>query len=471
MEDITFMPATDLIAKVRSKELSPVEVTHHFLGRIEALNPHLNAFLTVCGDEALTAAKEAEASILRGDATGALHGLPIAIKDLNLTRGIRTTRGSTIYRDSIPDHDDILVERVKAAGAVIVGKTNTPEFGHRGTTENRLGEPCRNPWDTTRTTGGSSGGAGGALAAGMVPIAQGSDGGGSIRIPSSLCGVYGIKPTQGRVPRLYEGFGGLGPLGQNGPMALTVRDAVLLFGVLSGHDGRDPTSVEEPLPDFTDALRGDVRGLRIAWSPDFGYAAVEPEVAAAALEAVRVLENLGAHVEEATPPIDGETVFDTFRHVFFADYVANWGPLVPGHGDEMTPFLREELEWMQAEGVAAYTNALREMERHRYRMRHFYEGYDLLVSPATATTAFPIEQFPETIDGRPVEKMWGFTPFTYPINLSGQTAASVPIGFSSAGLPIGLQIAGPKFAEANVVRASAALEAAMPWRDRHPVVG
>jgi Asp-tRNA(Asn)/Glu-tRNA(Gln) amidotransferase A subunit family amidase len=271
--DLTFTPAWRLSELVRRHAVSPVEITEHFLRRSEALNPHLNAYLTICADQAMAAAQAAENASNEGRDLGPLHGVPIAIKDLNPTKGIRTTRGSLVYKDWIPDEDDPVVERVRRAGAIIIGKTNTPEFGARGTTENRLGPACRNPWDTTRTAGGSSGGAAAALAAGLCPLATGSDAGGSIRIPGSFCGVYGIRPTQGRVPRLYKVPGGWGALSQNGPMSHSVRDAALLLQVIAGPDPRDPTSLHEPPPDFqAAAASADVKGLHIVWSPDLGYA-------------------------------------------------------------------------------------------------------------------------------------------------------------------------------------------------------
>jgi len=232
------------------RKISSVELTQAFLDRIDEVNPKINAYLTVAGEAALAQAKEADTAIAIRKRRGPFHGLPISIKDLAITKGLRTTRGSKAFEHWVPDADDIVSERLRASGAVFLGKTNTPEFGHRGSTENLIGEPCRNPWDPARTPGGSSGGAAAALAAGLCPVATGSDGGGSIRIPAGFCGVYGIKPSQGRVPAPYDGAGGWRPFSQNGPMSRTVRDACMLFQVMAGPDPRDPTAITTPAPDF-----------------------------------------------------------------------------------------------------------------------------------------------------------------------------------------------------------------------------
>ena len=275
--DLAFTPAHELAKLVAEKKLSPVELTELYLRRIAELNPKLNAYLTVAADEAMASARAAEQAVADGEVLGPLHGVPVAIKDLEMTAGIRTTFGSLLFDDHVPDSDSGVVERVRSSGAVIIGKTNTPEFGMSGTTDNRLGDSCRNPWDTTRTSGGSSGGAAAALAVGLCPLATGSDAGGSIRIPGSFCGVYGIKPTLGRVPR----FGGVArpspnPVSQPGPMAMAVRDAAVLLEVLAGPDDRDVITLREQPPDYLADLDGGVKGLRMAWSPDLGYAAVDP---------------------------------------------------------------------------------------------------------------------------------------------------------------------------------------------------
>lgn len=467
--ELAFTPAWRLRERILQRELSAVELTTYFLGRVQRLNSTFNSFLTVCADQAVAQAKEADARLARKETPGPLHGIPIAIKDVTLTRGIRTTRGSLVFKDDVPEIDDIPVERIRAAGAIILGKTNAPEFGHLTTTENLLGDACRNPWNTACTVGGSSGGSASAIAAGLSPLAQGNDGAGSIRIPSSLCGIFGIRPSQGRVPRLYASPGGWSTFVQNGPLTRTVRDAIMLLQVMAGPDPRDPTAMHESPPDFSKALDGNVRGLRIAWSPDYGGVPVEPEVLAAVKSATEVFEQLGARVEEANPPVDTERLLDLFNTFLYSDYLVWFGSLLETHADLLMPTFREPLaaarDW-RGDRVAA---ALHELEWHRYRMARFFDGYDLLLSPTLATVAFPINEYPRTIAGRSVkDPVWAFTPFTYAINMAGQTAVSVPCGFSPSGLPIGLHIAGPQGAEVKVLRAAAAFEKARPWAQHRP---
>ena len=469
-QDLAFAPAWRLRELLVSKKVSPVELTELFLSRIEELNPGLNAYLTVTADEALADARRAEAAIKPGAELGALHGVPISIKDLNMTKGVRTTRGSLIVKDFIPDADEIVVTRIRGAGAVILGKTNTPEFGMSGTTENLLGDACRNPWDPERTSGGSSGGAGAGLAAGLHPLAQGSDGGGSIRIPSSMCGVYGIKPTQGRVPRPYQGPGGWGQFSQNGPMARTVRDAAMLLQVMAGPDPSDPTAIQDPPPDFSASLDAGVRGLRLGWSANLGSLPVDPEVRSVTQEAAQVFEELGASVEEAGVDLDHQHIREVFQTVWLSDFAANYSETLAANGDLMSPFVRDMVEEALKWPASRLALALRELEWHRARIDGIVRRYDLLLTPTLATPAFPIGERPRVIDGQAVDPVWGFTPFSFPINMSGHTAASVPCGFSSEGLPIGLHVIGHRGDEATVLRASAAFEKARPWADKRPVV-
>ena len=316
-KQLAFTPAWKQRDMIASGEISPVELTELYLRRIDNLNPKLNAYLTVVGDMAMGWAKEAEAAVQRGDALGPLHGVPISIKDLNATKGIRTTNGSLIFKDQVPDADDMVTERIRKSGAIILGKTNTPELGHKGSTENRLGEPCRNPWDTSRTPGGSSGGAAAGQVSGLSALSQGSDGGGSIRIPASFCGLYGIKSTQGRVPSIATGPGGWGQLGQNGPITSNVKDSAMLLQVLSGPDDRDPVCIRTQPPDFSANLDGGVKGLRIGWTPDFGSAPVDPEVRSACEAAAMAFQDLGASVETADIYIDIDDAIEPigYNHV------------------------------------------------------------------------------------------------------------------------------------------------------------
>jgi aspartyl-tRNA(Asn)/glutamyl-tRNA(Gln) amidotransferase subunit A len=468
-DDLAFAPALELRQLISTRKVSPVEVTEAYFRRIDRLDGQLNSYLTLARDEAMRSAKAAEEAVMRGEATGPLHGVPISIKDLEQTRGIRTTYGSLVYEDNIPNEDTTVVERVRNAGAIILGKTNTPEFGFLGRTENRLGDACRNPWDTERTTGGSSGGAGAAVAAGLCSLATGSDGGGSIRIPASFCGVYGIKPTQGRVPRHFgPDRPVVGRFSQSGPMSRTVRDSALLLQVLAGHDDRDPTSLRETPPDFVAAAEGETKGLRVAWSPDFGYAAVDPEVVEIASRAALLFEELGCSVAECELAM--ESAFDTFSPLFAANGWANQGEALADHMDQLTPYVREVIERGSRVTGAEYALALGRMDTLKAQMDAVFEQYDLLLSPTMAVPAFPVGRPPSEIAGRKVESEWAYTPFTFPINMVGQPAASLPCGFSSDGLPIGLQVIGRRGDEATVIAASAAFEQAMPWAGRRPPV-
>lgn len=467
--ELAFASATQVGHMIRSKEVSVVELTELFYRRIEELNPRLNAYLALCQDQAMAEANAAQEAVQRGDDLRPLHGIPISIKDLEMTKGIPTTMGSYLFRDRTPEIDSAVVERVRQAGAIILGKTNTPEFGQSGSTENKLGDPCRNPWNTERTPGGSSGGAGAALAAGLCTLATGSDGGGSIRIPASFSGVFGIKPSQGRVPR-YGGYGrpAANQFSQSGPMSRTVEDTALLLQVLAGNDPRDPTSMREDPEDFLSGLRSGVRGWRIAWSPDFGYAGVDPEVVQITSQAARIFEELGATVDE--PAFAMEDPFPAFWDAFATATYTSYGHLLEEHREEFTDYGRRSLEHGATVSGADLSRALLRVDQLRRQMEEFFDNYDLLLSPTMAVPAFPIGQRPSVIGGKEVDPHWGYLPFTYPINMTGQTASSVPCGFSADGLPIGLHIIGPHGAEAKVLQASAAFEQARPWTDQRPPV-
>jgi len=467
--DLAFAPVWQLRDRLDSRDVSSVELTEVFLRRIEALNGKLNAYLTVNSQEALVSAKAADQEISQGVTNRPMLGIPISIKDLEATRGIRTTMGSLAFRDMIPDMDSVVVERVKASGAVILGKTNTPEFGLQGTTENRLGDPCRNPWNLKRTSGGSSGGAGAAVAAGMCAIATGTDGGGSIRNPSSFCGLYGIKPTLGRVPRA-GGLGRAAPnlTSQSGPIAHTVRDAATLLQVLAGHDSRDPSSLRDATPDFLNNLNSDIQGLRIAWSPNLGYAVMDQDVVRITAEAARMFEELGCAVDE--PAFELDDPVSAFLTIFYTNNYASYGHLLEDQADDLSENSRFCLEHGGQVTGATYAAALRTVEELKCRLDGLMENYDLLMTPAMAVPAFPIGQPPDRIGGKEVSSRGSFSPLTRPFNLSGQPAASIPCGFSGDGLPIGLHIIGRRGDEAAVLRASAAFEQARPWIQHRPPV-
>ena len=469
--DLCFTAATDLAGMIRRKEVSPVEVTEAVLARIERLNPAINAYCTITADEALAAAREAEAAVMRGAARGPLHGVPISIKDLTITKGVRTTRGSRLYADAVPDEDAPVVERVKAAGAIIVGKTNTPEFGWKGDTSNPLFGATKNPWDPAReaSAGGSSGGAGAAVAAGLAPLALGTDGAGSIRIPASFCGIVGLKQQLWRVPTYPPSP--VETVAHTGPMARTVRDAALLLNVIAGPDERDRLSLPASGEDWLLACEGGVRGLRVAWSPDLGYAAVDPEVARiAATAARRFADNLGCTVEEAHPGFADPG--RAGRIIFYGGVAANVAGLPPERAALIDPALARALE-EETVGLTAldYIGANAVRQALWDTLRRYFARYDLLLTPTIAVPPFRAGgEGPREVASRAVER-FGWTPFTYPFNLSGNPALTVPVGFTTTGLPVGLQIVGRRFDEATVLRAGAAFEAAQPWAELRPPEG
>ena len=473
-DGLAFQPAHRLTELIRRKEVSPVELTELALSRIERLNPKLNAFITVTPDLAMDAAREAEEAVMRGDALGPLHGIPTSIKDLEGVKGVRLTNGSLLHRDDVAESDALCTQRIKAAGAVIVGKTNTPEFGASGTTENRLGEPCRNPWDTERTPGGSSGGAAASVVAGITPIAQGSDGGGSVRIPSSFSGVYGIKATQGRVPRRHAGPLSWHPLNNSsvGPMARDVRDAATLLRALSGPaPDAEPGTIETEPPDFEASVGRGVDGLRIAWSPDFGGVPVDPEIVEICGRAAGTFEQMGAAVEQTEyRPDDPDAVHDSFRTFSnVRSYILHRDAL--DHADLLTDYVRSAYEQGRDTTAEQFFAALADLSRYRAYTREFFAGYDLLLSPTLAVAAFPIGRFPETIGGRRIASpRRGFNQFCYVFNATGNPAATIPCGFTAEGMPVGLQIVGRHEDEQTIIAASAAFEEAQPWAGKRPPV-
>lgn len=473
-DDICSMDAVTMAAEIRAKRLSPVEVLDAVLERMDRLEPALHAYCTPTPDLARRTAERVESAIANGEDVGALAGVPVAVKDLICTAGIRTVSGSNAYKDFVPEEDDVVVERLKNADAVIVGKTNVPEFGYSGVGHNLVFPTTRNPWNTDLTSGGSSAGSGAAVAAGMAPLALGSDGGGSVRIPSSFCGLYGLKPSMGRVPlypgtkdERYPGVSSWESLEHIGPMTRTVADGALLLSVLAGPDPRDRYSLPDVDLDWAACAAGDLAGLRIAYSPDWGYAAVDPRVRALVGEAVSVFEQqLGCTVEQVNPG---------WPHPYEAFWaiVANESDLrglremVERVGAEnMTPHV---VEFIQTPWTAEqFTDALMVRKAVYNKMWRLMQDYDLLLTPTLAVPPFEVGiQGPTTIDGREVEP-FEWLNFTYPLNFTGQPAASIPAGWTEDGLPVGMQIIGRHLDDATVLRASAAFETAAPWAHRWP---
>ncbi len=464
-----YLPAWKLEQLIRAKQVSPVEIIDEVLDRITKLNPKINAFLTITGDDARKQAVKAEQDVMNGKELPSLHGIPISIKDLELTRGIRTTFGSLIYKDFIPKEDSIVVERIRKSGAIIIGKTNTPEFGLSITTENLLGDHCRNPWNTERTTGGSSGGAAAAVAAGLGPLAQGSDGGGSIRIPSGWCGVFGLKPSYGRVPMSNDHF-----IVENaviGPITRNVQDAAMLLNIMSGHDSRDPISLRDK-PDFREALDGEVKGYKIAFSLDMGYAKVDSEVRAAVKSAVKGFTSMACEVEEATPAVG--IPFDIFVPIDAIHAALQYRNLLPKYNKLMRPGLADFI--LAGKKIKAYDYLENRKKLLHYRgiMEDFFTKYDLLILPTLATPAHKVGEKPMMIDEQKIdmnstwEPYWASCPFTPIFNLTQQPVANVPVGFSRDGLPICMMIAGRRGDEMGVLRAAAAFEQMHPWADKYP---
>ena len=467
-DQLSYASAHQLLAKFRDKSLSPVEATEAVLARIEALNGRINAFCLVDGEAALAAARASEARWAAGQPAGLIDGVPTTIKDLNLTKGWPTLRGSTTVAAGQRWQEDApVVARLREHGAVLVGKTTTPEFGWKGVTDSPLTGITRNPWDLTRTPGGSSGGAAAACAAGMGALHVGSDGGGSIRIPSGLSGIFGLKPSFGRVPVFPASP--FGTISHIGPITRTVADAALMLRVMAEPDWRDWFALPYDRCDYLAGLQDGVKGLRIAFSPALGYATVEPEVAEIVAQAAAAFEALGATVEAVDPGFaDPTPMFNTIWKVGAFNGLK-------GLSDEQRSRMDPGLQRVYAEGaempLESYLDAVNARTALGAHMREFHERHDLLLTPALAVAAFEAGRLtPEGYAQPPDEpNAWVYwTPFTYPFNLTQQPACSVPCGFTAAGLPVGLQIVGPMHNEALVLRAARAYEAAHPTGDRRP---
>ena len=448
--------ATELVAAFAAREVSPVDVVRAALGTIERADDTINAFCLIDSERALADARASEQRWGRGEPVGRLDGVPVAIKDVFLTRGWPTRRGSRAIAPNGPwEHDAPAVAALRRHGAVLVGKTTTPELGWKGVTDSPLQGITRNPWDIERTSGGSSGGSSAALAAGMVPLALGTDGGGSIRIPCAMCSVVGLKPTYGRVPAWPASP--YGTVAHCGPMARTVTDTALLLDVIAEPDARDWAALPPPAERFVDALQGGIAGLRVAFSPDLGHVAVDAGVAGAVARAARAFEELGAHVEQVDPALgDPREAFEVLWSAGAARAIADLGDPPP---DVLDPGLADMAAAGRAHTVLDYLAAVQARDAFAIRMSGFFERFDLLLTPALPLTAFAAGR--EVPDGWPEQRWPSWTPFTYPFNLTQQPAAAVPCGFA-AGLPVGLQIVGRRHDDALVLRAARAYEEAHP---------
>ncbi len=462
-DDLAFTPATELIAAYRAKTLSPVEATQAALARIDAHNERLNAFCLVDHEGALAAARESEARWAKGAPLGLVDGVPASVKDLVLTRGWPTLRGSkTVAADQPWDEDAPAVARLREHGAVLLGKTATCEYGWKGVTDNPLTGITRNPWNPERTPGGSSGGAAAAVAAGMGPLAIGTDGGGSIRIPCGFTGLVGIKATYGRVP-VYPAST-FGTLSHLGPMTRTVADAALMLSVMAGADARDWLALPAPAGDWLGGLEDGVEGLRVAFSADLGYVRVDPEIATLVAAAAETFDALGATVEAVDPGFANPQ--ECFRVLWYAG-AAN---LLRTFGADERERIDPGLVAIAGEGARLSALDLLAAENARaalgIRMSAFLGDYDVLLTPTLPLAAFAAGE--EVPPGSGLERWFEWTPFSYPFNLTGQPAATVPCGFTSDGLPAGLHIVGPRHGEARVLRAAHAFQVARPTADRRP---
>jgi aspartyl-tRNA(Asn)/glutamyl-tRNA(Gln) amidotransferase subunit A len=463
-ESIAYLPASELVKLYGAKALSPVEVTRAILDRIERINPVLNAFTVVTPELALKQASAAERAYAGGDAPP-LAGIPTSIKDLTPTRGIRTARGSLIDPGWVPEEDAPVVERLYAAGAVMLGKTNTPELGWKGDSGNRVFGPSFNPWNLAMTPGGSSGGAATAVAAGLGPLAQGSDGAGSIRIPAAFCGIFGFKQSFGLVPQYPPSA--VGDLSHLGPMTRTVRDAAMMLNAMAGADARDRLSWSSDI-DYTRDLDFGVRGLRIAWSPTLGYARVASDVQQSTERAAMAFRELGCEVEHVDPGLPDPTdILDVMWSGSLAGYFAGRLDEV---GHLLDPGLLAVIERAAALSAVDMANAFQQRNTYYTSMRQFMDlqQFDLLLTPTLPVTAFTAGL--DEPDGwqRATLAPLDWTPFTFPFNLTGQPAATVPCGFDRNQLPVGLQIVGRWRDDSTVLRAAAAFESAMPWSELMP---
>ncbi len=456
--DPAFLSARDLLNHFRDHTLSPVEALEAVLQRLDADNPALNAFHLVDVEMGRAMAQASEARWMKNEPMGALDGVPVPIKDTNAAKGWPFRIGSKTTSPDPVDYDGPPVARLREAGAVFFGKTTTPEFGWKGVTDSPLTGITRNPWDPVRTPGGSSGGAAVAVACGMAPIALGGDGGGSIRMPCGFTGVFGIKPTAGRVPNAPAP--GVGTMTTPGPIARNVDDAALMLDVLAGAEWRDPTALPPQDSDFLGRIEDGIKGLRIGFSANLGYAQVETEVAETVADAVRLFEACGAVVEQADPGFaDPRWALDTIWRVAYATTLRH---LTEAQRRALDPDLARVADSGRAISAVDYLHAFNERVRLGEAMQRYHQRYDLMVTPALPLTAFAAGILVPDRSNYP--EWWDWSPFTWPFNMTRQPAAVCPCGFSRNGLPIGLPIVGPLYRDDLVLRAARAFEMLRPLK-------
>jgi aspartyl-tRNA(Asn)/glutamyl-tRNA(Gln) amidotransferase subunit A len=472
--EFAFVPAIELAAQIRSRAISPVELMRATLERITRSQPDLNAFITIAADTAMGAAHAAEAAVMRGDALGPLHGLPVAVKDLVPTKGVRTTWGSLIFKDHVPDQDAVAVARLKAAGAIVVGKTTTPEFGQQCLTQAPLFGRTRNAWRADRSSGGSSGGSAVAVAAGLVALAVATDGGGSTRIPAACNGVVGFKQGLGIVPQEYaqDGFGNISYIT---PMTRTVADTALMLDAMAGPHIFDPQTTGRPPPDFAAAVRADrdLAGVRIGWRARLGNTAVASAVIAACESALAALAALGATVEAQEAP------FENPEAVWFVNNgayrMAQFGHHLREHRAIMDPTFVRQMDRAADYSAAELYAAIFQRTRLYRQVQAWFDACDIIAMPTLSRTAVPIDQDffgPIDIDNQLVENIRAsWYPYTMPFNLTGNPAISLPCGFDPAGMPMAIQLIARPGEDAELLRIAAAFETARPWAEKRPEAG
>lgn len=478
-EELCFTPAAELAVRIRRGDLSPVKVVDAFLSRIDRVNPEINAYVTVLDDRARERAKEAERAVESGEPLGPLHGVPVAIKDLVDVEGVRTTSGSKLFEDHVAEKNDTVVRRLLDAGAIVLGKTNTPEFGRKPMTTNLLFGPTGNPWDPSKTAGGSSGGSGAVVGAGLAPIAQGSDTAGSIRVPASACGVFGLIPDFGRVPKgpdLSDAFLYSSPYSFTGPMTRTVEDAALMVDVLAGPDPAYPYGLPERDVSYTSVVREGIEGATIAYTPDLGICEVAPEIETIVADAVSKFTRAGATVEHVDTVFEQswDELHDAIEVLLQERYRGMYDTYQDVHDIDLLERRDEVTEEVISRVRKALDLTVRDVRRaQRVRTKGYnsiqslLETYDFIVAPTLGMAPFEKDTKPTEIEGASIDPLHGWI-LTWPINLTGNPTASVPVGFTADGLPVGMQIIGPRLADERVLAASAAFERIQPWADKRP---
>ena len=466
-EEICFMSACKMAEKIKTQELSSREITETIIERIEKINPKINAYCTPTFELAREMANDADNAVKKGKKIGLLHGIPTSIKDLFETKGIRTTFGCKIYENNVPEEDEIVIKRLKEAGIVILGKTNTPSFGHKSVTDNLIFGTTRNPWNLEKTPGGSSGGAAAAIASGLGPLALGSDGGGSIRIPASFCGIYGLKPNFGRIPRIFT-KAAFPRLSHYGPIVRNVKDAALMLDVMAGPDELDKFSFLKKNTSYLDGLKEKPqKKLKIGYSMDLGFIkAIDPEVKKSVLDAVVKFESLGWSVENVKLRL--KKPYPSFVGLVISGLAYDFKPFLKEWREKLTPtFIKMVEAGMNYSSFDLMRLDLQRRDIYNVVAKYF-KNYDILITPTTAVPAFVHGiMFPPKINNKAVSPT-AWMSYTFPFNLTWNPAASIPCGWNSEGLPIGMQIIGKQSDELTVLQVSKAFEEIAPWQEKKP---